>query len=57
MKDTALMDQILSNDFDVEVIAESHGSMLFAALRKGGTEHIKTPQGLWETHVSGFGIL
>lgn len=40
-------------EFDVDVIAASGESALFAALRKGGTERISTHNGPWQTHVMG----
>lgn len=53
MPDTDFMISTTKIDFDVDVIATSGESALFAALRKGGTERISTHNGPRQTHVMG----
>jgi hypothetical protein len=47
------MIQMTKADFDVELLATSGEAALFGALRKGGNQHISTPNGPWQSHVMG----
>jgi hypothetical protein len=53
MKDEKFMNQVVARDFSVELISNSGNASLFGALREGGTERVKTAQGIWETHTAG----
>jgi hypothetical protein len=43
----------VEDDFSVDLLSKNGASALYGALRKGGTERLKTPDGLWETHTMG----
>jgi len=50
----SLMIKRTTADFGVELVASSEGAALFCALRKGGTERIKSRHGRYERHVMGI---
>jgi hypothetical protein len=47
------MKEVIESDFSVNLISKNETTELFGALRKGGTETIRAPLGLWVTHVMG----
>lgn len=47
------MKEIIESDFSVQFISENGPTALFGALRKGGTQTVRTPSGKWVTHVMG----
>lgn len=47
------MKELIESDFSVKFVSDCGPTALFGALRKGGTEKIRTPSGPWVTHVMG----